>query len=334
MNDGTLYFLHSDHLGSATLTTDVSGHRVGEARYTPFGEMRRGYPVGVMSTDRRFTGQRWDGALALYDYRARYYDPSLGRFLQPDPLVPELGNPQSLNRYAYVYNNPLRYTDPSGHCPWCLVIGKVLLQTAVDVGLDFLIARATGTDFNLWTSLQVNAALNVATLGVGSTVAKLRHLGKLATLASHADEIADIARLGARAEDFLKIAHIPGADRLLKKLLSTAAPTVKGAEFELEFALAHADEIEEIGRVLEVIQGGQKEIDFVLKGNVFVNVKNYEWATYSKFVVDKAAIDLAKEAKSFFKYNPSAVKYVFKGSVPDRVRQALEAVGVIVEVIP
>ncbi len=110
-------------------------------------------------------------------------------------------NPQALNRYAYVYNNPLRYTDPSGHCPWCVVIGKVLLQTAVDVGIDYLIARATGTDFNLVDSLQVNAALNVTTLGVGSTVAKLRHLGKVATLATHADEVADAARLAGHMGD-------------------------------------------------------------------------------------------------------------------------------------
>ena len=47
-------------------------------------------------------------------YRARHYDPSLGRFVQPDTIVPEPGNPQALNRYSYVGNNPLRYTDPTG----------------------------------------------------------------------------------------------------------------------------------------------------------------------------------------------------------------------------
>ena len=62
----------------------------------------------------RFPGQRWDGGIRLYDDKARYDDPALARFIQPDPLVPEPGDPQSLNRYAYVNNNPLRYTDPSG----------------------------------------------------------------------------------------------------------------------------------------------------------------------------------------------------------------------------
>jgi hypothetical protein len=50
-------------------------------------------------------------------FRARYYDSLLGRFLSADTLVPEPGYPQAFNRYAFVYNNPLKYTDPSGHCP-------------------------------------------------------------------------------------------------------------------------------------------------------------------------------------------------------------------------
>jgi len=54
-------------------------------------------------------------ARGLTFYNARYYDPGLGRFTQPDTLVPNPGDPQSLNRYSYAGNNPLRYVDPSGH---------------------------------------------------------------------------------------------------------------------------------------------------------------------------------------------------------------------------
>jgi hypothetical protein len=53
----------------------------------------------------------------LYYYGARYYDAALGRFVQADTIVPNPGNPQALNRYSYVYNNPLRYTDSTGHDP-------------------------------------------------------------------------------------------------------------------------------------------------------------------------------------------------------------------------
>jgi len=56
------------------------------------------------------------GSAGLMYYGARYYDPTLGRFVSADTLVPNAGNPQSLNRYAYVLNNPVKYADPSGHC--------------------------------------------------------------------------------------------------------------------------------------------------------------------------------------------------------------------------
>ena len=67
------------------------------------------------TTSLRFTGQREDDTIGLYFYNARYYNPALGRFSQPDTIVPNPGNPGSLNRYSYVLNNPLRYTDPTGH---------------------------------------------------------------------------------------------------------------------------------------------------------------------------------------------------------------------------
>jgi len=63
----------------------------------------------------RDASQRLDADAGLYFYSARYYDPGLARFTQPDTLVPNPGDPQSLNRYTYTGNNPVRYADPSGH---------------------------------------------------------------------------------------------------------------------------------------------------------------------------------------------------------------------------
>jgi RHS repeat-associated protein len=109
-----LYFLHSDHLGSTTVTTDLSQNIVGQQRYYAYGEPRN--TSGALHTDRRFTGQREETGLgSLYDYNARYYSPLIGRFISADTIVPGAGNPQALNRYAYVLGNPLKYTDPSGH---------------------------------------------------------------------------------------------------------------------------------------------------------------------------------------------------------------------------
>ncbi|MDQ1301913.1 MAG: hypothetical protein QG637_1835, partial [Chloroflexota bacterium] len=111
---GTVYYLTGDRLGSTSLLTDASGGEVGRQRYYPYGAPRN--QSGTLATDYRFTGQRSEEATlgSLYDYNARFYSPALGRFLSADTIVPSPGNPQSLNRYAYVLNNPLRYTDPTG----------------------------------------------------------------------------------------------------------------------------------------------------------------------------------------------------------------------------
>ena len=66
----------------------------------------------------KYTGKELDNT-GLYYYEARYYDATVGRFLSADTLVPNPEDPQDLNRYSYVDNNPLRYTDPSGHAVSC-----------------------------------------------------------------------------------------------------------------------------------------------------------------------------------------------------------------------
>src|SRR3990172_11218889 len=93
--------------------TDASGTLIAEQRYLPFGEERQ--DVGTIAqTDFGYTGQR-DLGMGLMDYKARFYSPGLGRFMQPDTLIPEPANPQAWNRYGYTQNNPIRYSDPTGH---------------------------------------------------------------------------------------------------------------------------------------------------------------------------------------------------------------------------
>ena len=85
---------------------------MGTQRYYPFGLM---WPAsGNLYTDYTFTGQKSDANQLMF-YQSRYYDPSLGRFAQPDSMVPNVYNPQSLNRYAYVLEQSgADTTDPSG----------------------------------------------------------------------------------------------------------------------------------------------------------------------------------------------------------------------------
>jgi RHS repeat-associated protein len=107
----TVYY-HTDHLGSSTVITKQDGTIAQETYYYPFGETR--YNSGD-ATHYKYTGQEEDPETGLYYYGARYYDPIIGRFISADTIVPNFANPQSLNRYSYVENNPLRYIDPTGH---------------------------------------------------------------------------------------------------------------------------------------------------------------------------------------------------------------------------
>ena len=70
--DGTLYYVLGNQLGSANVTLDSSGNVVGETRYYPFGQTR--YATGSMFTDKLYTGQRFEEELGLYYYVARWYD--------------------------------------------------------------------------------------------------------------------------------------------------------------------------------------------------------------------------------------------------------------------
>lgn len=111
-------WLLGDHLGSTSMTTDASGVVVSELRYSTFGETR--YQNGTLTTDYLYTGQRQEAEIGLYYFVARWYDPAIGRFIQADSVVPNPLSANGLDRYAYGFNNPLLYLDPSGHAPLLL----------------------------------------------------------------------------------------------------------------------------------------------------------------------------------------------------------------------
>jgi RHS repeat-associated protein len=113
--DDKLYYLLTDHLGSTSVSYDAAHGQVTPQKYMPLGELRG--TVNALPTDYTFTGQKWEQEIGLMDFKARFYDPALGRFIQADTVVP--GGVQGLDRYAFVFNNPLRYIDPSGHNPAC-----------------------------------------------------------------------------------------------------------------------------------------------------------------------------------------------------------------------
>ena len=111
----TLAYLHGDHLGSVSLTTDASGAVTSQQSYDVWGKVR-GTAGGTSPTTMNYTGQKRDDTGLLF-YNARYYDPGIGRFLSADSIA--IGkDSQSRNRYTYVGNNPINATDPTGHCAY------------------------------------------------------------------------------------------------------------------------------------------------------------------------------------------------------------------------
>ena len=155
VRNGQVFYLHNDHLGSARAMSDSSGHVLVFTHTRPFGQpypavytsepsdptdpgdpgvdpVEPGDPhesmsMGLMGatpggtdqpspTDYLFTGKELDDT-GLYYFAARYYDPSVGRFVTEDIWQGRMADPATQNRYVYVTNNPLRYVDPTGHMP-------------------------------------------------------------------------------------------------------------------------------------------------------------------------------------------------------------------------
>lgn len=112
----TLFYMQGDHLGSSSLLMATDGTLQTRQTYFPYGAKRvaDGSPLPT-AMDTTFTGQKSDDSTGLMYYGARYYDSALGRFTQPDTIVPNQFDPQSLNRFSYVRNNPINLIDPTGH---------------------------------------------------------------------------------------------------------------------------------------------------------------------------------------------------------------------------
>ena len=110
VQDGVISYFHNDHLGSPRAVTNTSGTLIATTATRPFGQSHS----ANNPTDYLFTGKELDGA-GLYYFAARYYDPSVGRFVTEDSWQGTLAEPWTQNRYVYVGNNPLGYVDPTGH---------------------------------------------------------------------------------------------------------------------------------------------------------------------------------------------------------------------------
>jgi RHS repeat-associated protein len=122
-NAGTVSLLYftGDHLGSTSVLTNASGAVVERDSYDAFGKRRNANGTDntacsiTSSTTRGYTAQEMMDSVCLTNMNARLYDQTIGRFQSADTMVPDATNGQAFNRYSYVGNNPLAFTDPTGH---------------------------------------------------------------------------------------------------------------------------------------------------------------------------------------------------------------------------
>ncbi|MBI5115119.1 hypothetical protein HZA56_01455 [Candidatus Poribacteria bacterium] len=171
---GTVCFLHDNGLGSTGFVTDSTGQRIGIVDYQPFGNVADSNG----SVDfRTFSLHPVDSESGLVYMRRRYYSPRLGRFLTPDLMAiyqPEkfLHFPQSLHLYAFVGNNPLNRTDPTGMSFWSFLGSVVGIIVGVVAAVAIIAAVvATGGTAGILLGIGLALGASLAVTGVSYLIA-------------------------------------------------------------------------------------------------------------------------------------------------------------------
>lgn len=158
MKDKGGYYYYNNH-GDVTKIVDTAGTVLNQYEYDVWGNIDASTLKEDMSNPFTYTGEMYDKETGYYYLRARYYDPTVGRFITEDTYKGQVDNPLSLNRYTYVQNNPVVYTDPSGHC----VAGKdsgcyVDSFSNADQYLDEYFQEIVSSNSGLWKQLQSSKA--------------------------------------------------------------------------------------------------------------------------------------------------------------------------------
>lgn len=178
-SDGTTQnylYLHRDYQGSIVAITNQAGQVVEKRLYDAWGEVIKvqdgqgNVLNGFKVLDRGYTGHEHLHSVGLIHMNGRLYDPKLHRFLQPDNYIQDPYNTQNYNRYAYVLNNPLKYTDPSGEelisFTAAVLIGAFIAATTYT--LTALLADVPFTAGGFLKATIIGAASAAATYGIGT----------------------------------------------------------------------------------------------------------------------------------------------------------------------
>lgn len=180
------YYLHRDNQGSIVAISDSNGNNIEQRYFDAWGNLKGAKVKGVDQTinalgwtpalllDRGYTGHEHLYTVGLIHMNGRIYDPVLRRFLSPDNFVQDNTNTQSYNRYGYVLNNPLLYTDPSGEIVPGLITA-LWVGAAIAVGTTAIINIANGVPFwyGMGKAATMGALSGAISFGIGSAVSSL-----------------------------------------------------------------------------------------------------------------------------------------------------------------
>lgn len=232
----TVEYIHTDALGSPVAVTDASGNLIEREVYEPYGS-----PITRPPSDQPgFTGHVADSLTNLTYMQQRYYDPQIGRFLSVDPVTAyDNGDMRHLNRYAYAYNNPHKFTDPDGRCPVCIplaVAGRMALGAAigatVEVGTQVILDGKRSWSEIDKSDVAVSAGIGAVLPGMGSVAIRAksaapavgRSLKAIRALSQQSRNTAGRAgKLAAREAE-----HIEKASRAVGDVAETAGAAATG----------------------------------------------------------------------------------------------------------
>ena len=144
----------NDGLGSVRQLTDGAGQVLAAQGYTPFGVLL--WYEGSAASAYGYTGEQEDASTGLVFLRARYYDPGMGRFISKDPFPGYVREPQTLNLYVYVANNPLGRVDPAGLQgeDWLYHLSAFITGGLTQFSLDMLLVPQDAPPGSYWLEAQ------------------------------------------------------------------------------------------------------------------------------------------------------------------------------------
>lgn len=152
------YISLTDYQGSVLSVFDDNGTAVFKAEYDAWGKQT--VSVNTIGLRRGYTGHEMLPEFGIINMNGRLYDPVLGRFFSPDPVVQFPGSPQGYNRYSYCLNNPLKYTDPGGQ-----MLSPAILFGIFNLANSMMSAAFNGD--NIWKAGAVSILSSAASFGVG-----------------------------------------------------------------------------------------------------------------------------------------------------------------------